>query len=166
MKCYDAPWSPLLKWVSGLVTLLCGGLGVFLLITPHPIAAMAWIVPPALVLCCAPFTIRGYALTEGMLQIRRLFWTTRIPLAGLEHAEAIPNALRGGVRTFGNGGVFSFSGWYWSRSLGSCRVWATDLRQTVVLRFASRTLVISPAPAEAFVRDVQRARSGRGLASG
>ncbi|MBN8246648.1 MAG: hypothetical protein J0L84_04310 [Verrucomicrobia bacterium] len=155
MKRYDAPWSPLLRWVSGLVTLLCVGLGVVLLLSGPPMARKLWMLPPAILVCCAPFTIRGYALAGGVLEIERLFWTTRIPLRGLTSAAVVPNAMRGSVRTLGNGGLFSFSGWYWSRALGVHRAWVTDLRHTVVLRLDSRTLVISPSPAEEFVRQIR-----------
>lgn len=155
MKRYDAPWSPLLRWVSGLVTLLCVGLGFVLLLSGSPTAQRLWMIPPTLLVACAPFTIRGYGLDGGVLEIQRLFWTTRIPLQGLTSAELVPHAMRGSVRTLGNGGLFSFSGWYWSRALGVHRVWVTDLRRTVVLRVDSRTLVVSPSPAEAFLRQVR-----------
>ncbi len=62
--------------------------------------------------------------------------------------------MRTCLRTCGNGGMFSFTGWYWSRPLGHFRAFVTDLNRTVVLRFADRTLVVSPEHPEEFVREI------------
>ena len=49
--------------------------------------------------------------------------------------------MRRGIRTFGNGGGFSFTGFYYNQRLRSYRAFVTDLRRTVVLRYAARTVV-------------------------
>ena len=98
----------------------------------------------------ALFVIRGYALEAGHLAIRRLLWTTRLPLAGLQAVEVLPGAMRGSLRLFGNGGLFSFTGLYRSRPLGNYRAFVTDLNRTVVLRFVNRTVVVSPGDPGAF----------------
>jgi hypothetical protein len=54
------------------------------------------------------------------------------------------------LRTCGNGGAFSFTGWYWSKSLGFYRAFVTDLNRTVVLRFEKKTVVVSPGEPEDF----------------
>src|SRR3954464_11996498 len=97
----------------------------------------------------ALFTIRGYTVTPDALLVHRLFWTTRLPLAGLQSAQFEPNAMRWSIRTFGNGGLFSFTGWYRNKALGAYRAFVTDPHQTVVLHFPNRTVVVSPSvPAE------------------
>jgi hypothetical protein len=60
--------------------------------------------------------------------------------------------MTGAIRTCGNGGLFSFTGWYWSRELRGHRAFVTDFNRTVVLRFKSRTIVVSPDDPEAFVK--------------
>jgi hypothetical protein len=50
--------------------------------------------------------------------------------------------------------MFSFSGLYWNRNLGHYRAFVTDLNHTVVLRFVTRTLVVSPDRPEEFVREL------------
>jgi hypothetical protein len=60
------------------------------------------------------------------------------------------------LRTCGNGGAFSFTGWYWSKSLGFYRAFVTDLNSTVVLRFGKRTVVLSPEDPEDFVSEMKR----------
>jgi hypothetical protein len=63
-------------------------------------------------------------------------------------------AMKGSLRTCGNGGVFSFTGWYWSQSLGFYRAFVMDLNRTVVLRFGRRTVVVSPDDPAGFVAEL------------
>jgi hypothetical protein len=115
------------------------------------VAALMLMLPVA-----ALFAIRSYAIEVNELLIRRLLWTTRLPLAGLQSVEAVPNVMRGSLRLFGNGGMFSITGWYWSRALGHYRALVTDLNQTVVLRFPKRTVVVSPEHPAQFVAEISR----------
>ncbi len=107
----------------------------------------------ALTIVCALFAIRGYTITADAILIHRLFWATRLPLAGLKSARFEIAATRWGIRA-GNGGFFSCTGFRYNRLLGFHRVFVTDGARTVVLRYANRTVVISPADPEAFVRDL------------
>lgn len=104
----------------------------------------------------AVFAIRGYTVTVDAILVHRLFWTTRLPLAGLASAKVEPDAMRGSIRTFGNGGVFSFTGFYYRRALGNYRAFVTDPHRTVVLRFPKRTVVLSPVAPEEFVHEIDR----------
>jgi len=54
----------------------------------------------------------------------------------------------------GNGGLFSFSGLFYSRRLGRYRLFATDPKRLVVMIMPRRTVVISPADPEAFLRAI------------
>ena len=107
----------------------------------------------ALTIMCALFAIRGYTITADAILIRRLFWATRLPLAGLKSARFEIAATRWGIRA-GNGGFFSCTGFRYNRSLGFHRVFVTDGARTVVLRYPRRIVVVSPADPEAFVRDL------------
>jgi hypothetical protein len=161
MKIYQAPWGKPLTIGSAILTVVCVGVTII-----HPPQVMhelgAWVVLlrwlPMLVMAgCLPFVIRGYSLTQDAILIRRLFWTTRLERADLISAEHLPKAMRKSLRTCGNGGFFSITGWYWSKSLGPYRAFVTDLNRTVVLRFKKRTVVISPAPPEEFVAELNEA---------
>ena len=156
MKTYRAPWGKSLIIGSGIVTALVGAC-VFAAatmrpcITPGFLAPFVQWLPLVIVLGCLPFMIRSYTITDDAILIRRLFWSTRLSRAGLTSAQAQPKAMKGSLRTCGNGGAFSFTGWYWSKSLGAYRAYVTDLNRTVVLRFGKRTVVISPDEPEDFV---------------
>jgi len=157
MKNYRAPWCTALIVVSILATLLCFGIvfGTPLLPQPkHGGEVGMWfrwlmLLLPAV---CALFTIRGFAITPDAILVHRLFWSTRLLREGLQSASYEPNAMRKSIRTCGNGGFYSITGWYWSKSLGAYRAYVTDTRQTVVLRFDRGTVVLSPGEPEEFVR--------------
>jgi hypothetical protein len=159
MKHYKAPWGTLLIVMSAVVTVICVGLSAALWWAAFAerqssLIRCAALLPVNLLLVTALFTIRGYTITAKAILVHRLLWDTKLPRVGLESAQVEPDAMRGSLRTFGNGGGFSFSGFYWNKRLGSYRAFVTDLHQTVVLRYAHRRVVLSPEPPEDFVRDL------------
>jgi serine/threonine protein kinase len=152
-KHHRAPWS------QGLVlaTLFCTGLCLWLAFTLFKQGSGSSLLLGssfvALTIVCALFVIRGYTITADAILIHRLFWATRLPLAGLQSARFEIGATRWGIRA-GNGGFFSCTGFRYNRLLGFHRVFVTDGARTVVLRYPHRTVVVSPAEPEAFVRDL------------
>ena len=112
------------------------------------------IVPILALAVSAAFMVRGYVLTDGWLSIKRLGWETRMDLSRLTSATADPDALRGSLRLFGNGGCFAFVGWFRNKNLGVYRAFATDPKRTVVLRFYDKTVVITPDDPQKFVAEI------------
>jgi Bacterial PH domain len=112
------------------------------------------LLPIAIICSAALFTIRGYTLTPNAILVHRLFWTTRLPMADLQSAQFDPSAMRSSIRTFGNGGLFSFTGFFRNKQLGAYQAFVTDPHRTVVLHFSHRTVVVSPAAPEEFVHDI------------
>jgi hypothetical protein len=115
-------------------------------------------LPLGILFGTALFTIRGYSISSDSILVHRLLWSTVLPRAGLEWAQVEPDAMRGSLRTFGNGGAFSFTGFYYNKRLGSYRAYVTDPRRTVVLRYANRRVVLSPASPEDFASDLALAK--------
>jgi hypothetical protein len=159
IKTYSAPWGTALIVISALVTVVCVGASVGLLwaatakhspFLTRPLA----LLPLALVVGCLPFIVRGYTITADTILIHRLLWDTYLSRIGLQTACVEPNAMRGSLRTWGNGGGFSFTGFYYNKRLRTYRAFVTDLHRTVVLRYSSRTVVLSPAAPADFVRDL------------
>ncbi len=122
---------------------------------PH-LALLRWVVilPLLILFGAALCTIRGYTITSDAILVHRLLHDTSLPRAGLESASADPEAMRGSLRTCGNGGAFSFSGFYYNKRLGSYRAFVTDPRRAVVLRYANRRVVLSPSSPEDFAREL------------
>lgn len=152
---FTAPWGRPLTWVSVLMTLII--LGVTFVVPfdqhrPGLESMLAGIVLPfGLLIGSALFIVRGYTITADTLLIHRLLWDTRVPLALLQSVESNPGLMSKSLRSCGNGGLYSFTGWYWNKQLGHYHAYVTDLKRTVVLRFAARRVVISPDDPIAFV---------------
>jgi len=153
MKHYKAHWGTSLIVVSSLSTVVCLGIA-FVLFKHGGTALWLGLSLLALIVGCALFAIRGYTVTPDAMLVHRLLWMTRLPLAGLQSARFEPNAMRWSIRTFGNGGFFSFSGFYRNKLLGAYRAFVTDRHQTVVLRYGGRTVVVSPSAPEEFAHEL------------
>jgi hypothetical protein len=119
---------------------------------------VAALLPMLVVAISVLFMVRGYVVTADEILVQRPLWNTRFERARLQSAEIDPSALRSSIRIFGNGGLFSFTGLFRSPKLGRYRAYVTDPARTVILRFADRVVVVSPADPDAFVRDVSPRR--------
>lgn len=154
---FRAPWSGLLWSISIFTTVIILGVATAV-VSQFPAGGKgAWVLfivlssLALLLVSCALFTIRGYRLDESELYVKRLFWETRIPLRSLAKAWASPDAMKGSIRLFGNGGAFSFSGIYRNSRLGRYRVFATDPRRAVVLELGGKSVVVTPGSPQRFL---------------
>ncbi len=150
-RTYHAPWGKSLIFISALATALLAGVTFSLLASGSQVPWWAAVFPLAIASGSALFVVRGYVVTADLITVRRLGWATQLPRAGLQSAQVLPDAMRGSIRTFGNGGLFSFSGCFHSKTLGAYRAYVTDPHRTVVLRFRDRTVVVSPDDPAEFV---------------
>ncbi|MFD2754127.1 PH domain-containing protein [Comamonas terrae] len=158
-KEHRAPWGRSLILISVLSSLLCLGISTGFALSRHSGLRWPLLLPLVVLAVCALFTVRGYVVTADALLVRRLLWTTRLPWAGaaaLQSVHAEPDAMRGSMRLWGNGGLYAFTGLFRSKKLGRYRAFVMDRHRTVVLRLAGRTIVVSPASPQDFVRDVRQ----------
>jgi hypothetical protein len=158
-RTFSAPWSGLLKAMSVPITFICLFVAIAGVVRHGSVMTIgaflfSEVLPAAVIFGAALFTVRGYVVTPAAILVKRLFWDTPLPRAGLESAVYSPGAVRGSIRTFGNGGFYSFTGWFWNRELGRYRAFLTDHSRVVVLRYPGRTIVVSPGDPEAFVREL------------
>ena len=156
---YSAPWATSLKVISIVSTVLLPAI-VWLIPLPEDSSLAArsgiWAIPLLLLATCALFTVRGYELINGVLQVQRLLWKTRIPLSSLTDAEWRHGIFRRAIRACGNGGLYSFTRWYYQKSIGSFRVLATRTNDAVILTFSDRKpIVVTPNDPEAFVAAIK-----------
>jgi hypothetical protein len=159
MKHYEAPWSTTLIVMSVLTTVVCLGATAgawFSMVEKHAPGALGFaaMLPLVILFGCALCTIRGYSMSSDSILVHRLMWSTALSRAGLQSAQVEPDVMRRSLRTFGNGGAFSFTGFYYNKRLGSYRAFVTDPRRAVVLRYANRRVVLSPAAPQDFVDDL------------
>lgn len=154
---FQAPWSGLLWGMSIFTVVVLGGVAAAVVSKVPAVGSGLWAIAgvlafsTALLVGCALFTIRGFRLDESALYVKRLFWETRIPLRSLANAWASPDAMKGSIRLFGNGGAFSFSGLYRNTRLGRYRVYATAPALSVVLELADKTVVVTPGSPQRFL---------------
>ncbi len=163
------PWFPAARWSTmlrvatllGAAVLVAAGIGAAMAIprgTRVPFAetfgTLVAFVPPAIAVAAVLTVVRGFAVERSELRVRRLLWTTTVPLEGLVRVAADPALLEGSLRVFGNGGLFSFSGRFRNRKIGPYRAFVTDWARAVVLFVPGRAIVVSPADPAAFVRAV------------
>ncbi|MEM7280596.1 MAG: PH domain-containing protein [Pseudomonadota bacterium] len=155
---HQAPWSWTLSIVTTLTVLFMLYLAVigFVGLQDH---GWAWFVamcllPVTIILAGALFTVSGYRLVDGSLWVRRFGWYTKIALTDLISARVDPDAMGRSWRVFGNGGLFSFSGWYSNAKLGRFRVFATDPSLSVVLRYPDKVIVVTPRDPNRLVSEI------------
>jgi len=142
-------------------SLICLGAPFFLVAAPDGTLASELMfycmkAPLLLWLGSLLFTIRGYSITEDSILIHRLIWATRMPLEQLNEVNLDNAAFLNSIRCFGNGGIFGISGLYYSRREGTFRAFVTNTTRTVLLKFSSRTILLSPDDPKLFVRTLLR----------
>ena len=168
---FDAPWGASLITTSLLGVLLLVASSALVYFAPrlnrllYPerevkgeaiCRLLAVCIPVVSLLAAGLFTVRGYTVTGDTILVHRLGWSSAVPLDELESATVSPDAIRGASRTRGNGGFFSYTGRFRSRTLGTMQAFVTDHARTVVLRFRDRTdgeqvVVMSPDDPDTFV---------------
>lgn len=156
---FDAPWDGLLKGITTVCLLILGGNVVAGFVT-GPQGSLVWHltmigVPLVILIPCLFFVIRGFSIEPDGISVHRLGWITRIPLAGLIDVHPDPEAMIRSIRTWGNGGLFCYAGFFRNKTLGSYRAYVTSRKHAVVLKFNDRTVVVSPGDPGAFVAQVQ-----------
>lgn len=163
---FDAPWGILLKVVTGISILVSVSIPVLGMVKGPTrgffMYLLVIVMPLATLIISAFFAIRGYVLTPDYLHILRPGWITKLDLSGLLSAAADPKAMSGSIRTFGNGGLFSITGKFRNKKLGSYRAFATDPGRAVVLKFDSRVIVVTPDNPGKFVASIREMKQGTG----
>ena len=153
---FAAPWGRQLKRASVfclavLAVVFCTGLISLRGQAPWFASTLLLMIPVLVLAGALPFMVRGYVLLDDALIVERLGWRTRLPLAGLKSVGGDVEAMRGSVRLLGNRGLLSLTGEFWNRRLGRYRALATDPARAVVLRYANRTIVITPHDPQHFI---------------
>lgn len=158
---FEATWGLQLKAItSGVACLLLGisAYSLWQMLNGSAAATLTAVLSPFVILAiCSLFTVRGYTVSTNRLVVHRLGWSNAIELTGLLSAEYVPGAMHGSLRTLANGGLFAFVGNFHNPDLGAYRAYVTDGMKAVVLRFAGKTIVVSPDRPEEFIAAVTSA---------
>ncbi|MGP1387399.1 MAG: PH domain-containing protein [Thainema sp.] len=157
---FKAPWGNVLILMTTLGCVILIGIPLIGLFS-GPRSSLIWIasmivMPLAILLGTAIFSVQGYQVANETLYVQRLGWKSAIALDQLTSVEIDPTAMDQSIRTWGNGGLFGFTGHFRNRKLGKYQAYATDFKQSVILRFRDRTVVVTPADPERFVQTLQQ----------
>jgi hypothetical protein len=156
-----APWPTSLRVISIVATAVVVGVsyGAWRVIprgTRVPFAetfgTFVATLPPLVLVGALLFVVTGYEIGSSELRVQRLLWSTRVRLDGVSRAWADPKAMACSLRIWGNGGLYSFTGYFQSKALGRYRAFVTDPGCAVVLVLPNRTVVVSPAEPRAFLQ--------------
>ena len=153
---FGAPWGREVAWITALVTATVSIPAIVQLWRGYPVIRGLLLAILGVNACLC---VRGYEIAAGELRVRRLFWNTRWPLDSSTRAIVRPQAMRGSWRTWGNGGVFAFSGHFSGSGLGRYRAFVTDPARTVILETRCGIVVVSPDDPRQFVEGVRYSQS-------
>jgi len=156
---FGAPWGSQVRVVSTIIVLVMIAIPVVTLTQksdpPIPLILVSTLAPLAVVLVSGLFAVRGYVVSGKRLIVERLGGNKRIDLSDLESIKADPESMKGSIRIFGNTGVFSITGIFRNRRLGTYTAYATDRERAVVLRFPKKIIVVTPDKPQQFIARLQ-----------
>ena len=141
-------WLVLL--ITGLVTIIIGILSFKL------ISVGRWLHPLILIgvwLYCYIYAPRSYEIRGDFLIVNFRIGSKRFgPIASCQTTKS---RGIGGLRVFGNGGLFGYTGWYWNFRDGLHRSYATHRKKLILLETeAGKKILTSPADPQGFVDGV------------
>jgi hypothetical protein len=120
------------------------------------IARWASLLAPLTALGSWMLAPRGLEIGGGELRLLRRAWrAAAYRLSSVEEVALLPpGAMRGAVRTLGNGGLFGYYGWFFKSGRGAFRLFATRSDGLVEVVAGGRRLVLSPDEPGRFVEDL------------
>lgn len=154
---FDAPWAKLLWGLTSLSTVVLLGASVGWVVIEDLPASTRWLGWLFFFIwaVCALFVVRGYRVDGSTLFIKRLFWETEVSLEGLVSVHHDNKLMKGALRV-GNGGLFVFAGWYWSKQHGWFHLAGNDiLGRAVLLETPRAKWMITPGDPARFVEVTQ-----------
>ena len=152
---YRAPWGIVTLIVSIFATTILLIVALAIAANASGAAFLLALMPLVFLFGTALFTVRGYTISNDILTVQRLLWTTDIPLLDLRSVKYEKDLMKGSWRVFGNGGLFSLTGRYWSKRLGKFRALVMDHTLAVLLTFRGQKIVVSPENPEEFVQELK-----------
>ncbi|MEM8856785.1 MAG: PH domain-containing protein [Chloroflexota bacterium] len=156
---FSAPWSQFLKVISAIISIvLCVAFWYSSVASDeYSQGFQAFLIafPVVLLGGSALFIIRRYEVTDEFIEVVRIIGRKKYRIDNIESVEADPTLMDLSIRTFGNGGMFSISGFFRNRRLGSYRAFVSNKSNAVVMhRKKGSPIVVSPDDPDAFVKEI------------
>lgn len=110
----------------------------------------------AILILAFGFSPRAYAVSDGMITVRRPIRNVQVPIRNLREARRVnPEDLKGCIRLWGSGGLFGYYGLFRTTKLGRCIWYATNRKNFVVVTTESKTTLYSPDDVDGFLETVR-----------
>ena len=102
---------------------------------------------------CIYFMPLGYRITEGEIIIQRILSTVRFKIDDIKSLQQIgKHTIAGSRRTFGNGGLFGFTGYFANAAVGKMNWFVTRKDTLVLIDFHDgKKIIISPNEPKEFM---------------
>jgi hypothetical protein len=158
---YKARWGFHVKLMTFWCTILCFGIPIWYSANggvPGDLFLACLMRAPLLVwLACLLLSVRGYTITDDSILIHRLVWNTRLPLEEVTEINFDPEIYYRSFRYFSTDGIFGVSGVHYAQNEGGAfHAFLTDTTKTVLLKFSSRSILVSPPDPQEFVKALLR----------
>jgi len=145
-----APYDRTLKVVTALSCALLLAIALF---THAPIVVRGLML--LIVALSYAYSPKGYEAGDRSIVVKRLIGNVRIPLDGLREARpAASDDFSGCIRLWGNGGMFGYYGLYRTSRLCKCTWYVTDRSKAVIVVTDAKTVVLSPADVDGFLKAI------------
>ena len=104
------------------------------------------------------FSVTGFVVENNNLIVSRPLWKTTIVLPPDSVAGIEPEVKVGLLRTFGNGGLFGYTGRFRNRKLGFFNAYATNWKHAVSVTSGGQDfcIVVTPEDVEGFIQSINR----------
>jgi hypothetical protein len=114
------------------------------------------VILPVILFITWLFSVTGFTIENNKLIVSRPLWQTTIVLPPDSVITAEPEVRFGLLRTFGNGGLFGYTGRFRNRKLGFFNAYATSWKHAVSIISPSEDfrIVVTPEDTGGFIQSV------------
>jgi len=154
MKSFDAPYDRFTVFLTTFLLILMLGLPAFILLQTKGegptegflILGLVSLIIFSVVIFTFLTRPLAYQIQDGLLTIQSGIRSPKFKISEIAEVK-IPQSDEMGfsIRTFGNGGLFGYTGFYQNSTFGEVEMFATRRNQYLVIRMKSgKTIVLTP----------------------
>ncbi|MFI5196724.1 MAG: PH domain-containing protein [Chitinophagales bacterium] len=123
-------------------------------IVPLPVIIVA-ILLPTLVIAMYLLKTIAVIVDENAITIERKIRPVVINFSDIRSVKRVEN-MRYTIRTFGNGGVFGYTGLYYKKGIGSMRWYCTQRKNYILIeKTNNKKIVITPDDPDSLMKDIE-----------
>jgi hypothetical protein len=122
------------------------------------VALPALIIPIllfGLVIVMYVYRTKAVIIDDNGIVIDRIAKRVTINYSDIHSVKTVPD-MRFAIRTFGNGGVFGYTGYFYKKGIGSMRWYCTQRRNYILIeKTNNKKIVVTPDDPDGFISDIQ-----------